>query len=295
MAALLALASSLLWGTADFGGGLVSRRLPSLAVVGWTQVVALVLLVPVVLLTGGVPPPGPWLGWGLAAGLTGLSGLVCFYRALAIGTMGVVSPIAALGGVVPVLAGVLDGERPGALRTVGMVVALAGAVAASGPELSAPRGSGAAGGPGPGRRTSVLLATAAGVLFGLTLLLIARGSGAAGTEGGAPAPVLTVTAMRMTSLVVFVALALAVRGVGGVRPRNLPVLVAIGAADATANALYGIASTMGLLSVVAVLGSLYPVMTVLLARWVLHERLQRVQVVGVALALGGVMLLAGTS
>ncbi len=295
MGALVALLSSLLWGSADFAGGLASRRLSSVVVVGWTQVLALVLLVPAVLLTGGFPPVAAWLWWGLAAGTVGLGGLICFYRALAIGTMGVVSPIAALGAVVPVLVAVAGGERPSAVQTFGMVLALVGAVAASGPELSSAMGNGE-----PDRlrerRLSVVLAAAAGAAFGLTLTFIAQGSGGPDVPGpeaeGALQPLLTVTAMRLASLAVFGVAALALRSTGGVGPAQLPGLLGIGAADAAANALYGLASTLGMVSIVAVLGSLYPVVTVLLARALLGERLQPVQVAGVGLAMTGVVLLA---
>lgn len=275
MAVLAALASSLLWGVADFAGGLASRRLPSVVVVGWSQISALVVLTPLVLVTIGVPAPGAWLGWGLAAGVAGLAGLVTFYRALAIGTMGVVSPIAALGAIVPVLVAVAEGERPGPVEIAGMVLALAGAVLASGPELRGEAGS---------RRRAVALAVLAGLFFGLTLAFMARGS----TAGPLP----TIAAMRISSLVVFGGAALFAHSLGGVRPRQVPGLLGIGLADAGANFLFALASTLGLVSVVSVLGSIYPVVTVLLARVLLAERLQPVQAAGVALAMGGIALLS---
>jgi drug/metabolite transporter (DMT)-like permease len=223
------------------------------------------------------------LVWGIAAGLAGVGGLLCFYRALAVGTMGVVSPIAALGVVVPVLAGFAQGERPGWLQLAGMVLALGGAIAARGPELS-----GSTGGP-PGsaasrRQASIVLAALTGLLFGLALFFMAQGSAAA--------PLLTVTSMRLVSLVIFTGAAVVARSLGGIRPGDLPLLVAIGVGDALANVLYGIASTMGLVSVVAVLGSLYPVVTVLLARLMLHERMHAVQAGGVGVAMTGVALIA---
>ena len=193
--------------------------------------------------------------------------------------MGVVSPIAALGAAVPVLVGVAQGERPSGVEVVGMVVALCGAVAASGPELS-----GAGAGPSSGRRSSVVLAAVAGALFGLALVFMAQGSSAG--------PLLTVTAMRLVSLVLFGTAAVLARSLGGVRRIDLPLLVCIGVGDAAANVLFGFASTMGLVSVVAVLASLYPVVTVLLARALLGERMQPIQVAGVAVAMTGVVLLA---
>lgn len=291
MAALIAVLSGVLWGAADFGGGLISRRLRAVVVVACSQLAACVAIWLAVVVRATVQDvdlsaavrPGGWLVWGLAAGLCGVSGLLCFYRALATGTMGVVSPIAALGsGLVPVLAGVAWGERPSGLHWFGMAVALAGALAASGPELSPQPGS--AGGNDSARRTSVLLAVLAGVLFGLTMALVARGT----ADGGA---LLTSAAMRLFSLVAFGAAALGLRTLGGVGRADLPGLAVVGIADSAANIMFGWASSLGMISVVAVLGSLYPVVTVMLARVVLRERLQPIQVAGVGLALAGVALL----
>ncbi len=277
----LALLSSGLWGSADFFGGLLSRRLPSIAVVAWSQAAGLVVGLLVALGTGAWSDPPGWLPWAVLAGVSGACGLIAFYAALASGTMGVVSPIAALGAVVPVLAGVLQGEQPTALQSVGIAVALLGAVLASGPELRS-RGEDRAA--SRTRTRSVLLAVLAAVAFGVALLAIGRGA-----ESSA---VLTLVGMRTTSVSAFVVAALVLRSVGGVGPRDLPALGAIGACDLAANLAFGFASTLGLLSITAVLGSLYPVATVLLARFVLHERLLAVQWAGVGAALAGVALIA---
>jgi drug/metabolite transporter (DMT)-like permease len=272
--AALALLSGLLWGASDFAGGLVARRLPAVAVVAWSQLAGLGLVTAVALGTAGfATPAGSWLGWAVVAGLSGALGLVAFYTALATGTMGVVAPIAALGAVVPVLAGLAAGERPSPLQWVGILMALGGSVLASGPELSAEA---------TGR--AVLLAALAGACFGVALLGIARGS--------ATDPVVTLFGMRATSVAVFAALAVAVRATGGVAPGDAPALVAVGFADAGANLLFGYAAAQGLVSVVAVLGALYPVTTVLLARYVLGERMLAVQRAGVVVALLGVVALA---
>jgi drug/metabolite transporter (DMT)-like permease len=196
-----------------------------------------------------------------------------FYAALAGGTMGVVSPIAALGAVVPVLIAVVTGERPSGPQVAGIVVALVGAAAASGPELRGAAGA-----------RPVALAAFAGVGFGLALYLIGIGS--------QTSPLMTLVGMRATSVVVFVVAALVLRTVGGLRPRDVGPVALVGLADAGANLAFGVASTMGLLSVTAVLGSLYPVATVLLARGVLKERLSGVQQAGVAAALAGVVLIS---
>ena len=273
MAALVALFSSVLWGSVDFFGGVLSKRLAAYAVVGASQAFGLLAVSIAAVATGGFGLPLDWLPWGVAAGVCGSVGLVCFYAALASGTMGVVSPIAALGAIVPVMAGIIAGERPSALTTVGLVVALLGALAASGPELR---------GAATGR--AVGLAVIAGVGFGLALLLIARGAESS--------TVMTLWGMRVTSVSAFTVVALLLRTTGGVGRADLAPLAAVGVADAGANLLFGLASQMGLLSVTAVLGSLYPVVTVLLAWSLLHERMQRIQVIGVTAALLGVILVS---
>ena len=272
---LLALSSSLLWGAGDFLGGTVSRRLPAVAVVGVSQALALLVFATVAGINGeaaqGMPAIGWW--WAAAAGIAGLVGLVAFYAALAGGTMGVVAPIAALGVVVPVGAGLLAGERPSAVQLAGAVLGLLGGVLASGPELR-----------GGAPRRPVVLALVAGVSFGLVLLFLARGS--------EESPLLTLVGMRTTSVSVLVVAALVARSLGGVRRADLAVLGLIGLLDGGANLTYAIATTAGLLSLVAVLASLYPAVTVVLARLVHHERMTRVQDVGVAAAVIGVVLVA---
>lgn len=281
MAALLALLSSLLWGSADFVGGTLSRRLPATVVVGASQAAGLVAITVVAALAGALGAPLGYLPWAVGAGLAGLIGLVCFYAALAAGTMGVVSPIAALGVVVPVVVGLARGERPGTLQLVGIAIAVAGVVLASGPELSGRAGA-----------RPLVLALIAAVGFGLALLFIA--------EGSQTSTLMTLVAMRATSVtVVAVGLAVVVRrsrrtsappGLHLDR-QQLGLVTLVGLGDVAANLTFGMASTRGLVSVVAVLGSLYPVVTVLLARVVHAERLGRAQTIGVASALAGVVLI----
>jgi drug/metabolite transporter (DMT)-like permease len=278
VAVLLALLSSVLWGSADFLGGVVSRRRAAALVVGASQLAGLLSIAAVALVAGSFDDPTGYLPWAVASGLSGLVGLVCFYAALASGTMGVVSPIAALGVTVPVFVGLARGERPGVVQLVGIGIAIGGVVLASGPELRGRAGA-----------RPLLLAVVAAVGFGLALLFIA--------EGSRTSTLMTLVGMRMTSVsVLFVALLVALGRVGRDRlvlDRHDAALVAVvGVGDVAANLAFGLASTRGLVSVVAVLGSLYPVVTVLLARMVLHERLGSAQTLGVAGALGGVALIA---
>ena len=273
MAVLLALLSSVLWGTADFFGGLLSRRRAAYAVVGASQAAGLVAITIAALFTGGFGEPLGWLVPAVLAGIAGSLGLVCFYAALATGTMGVVSPIAALGAVVPVIGGLVAGEEPSTLAGAGIVLALFGAVAASGPELQGKAGA-----------RPVALAAIAGIGFGLAILFIAWG---AETD-----TIMTLFGMRLTSVLGFTVAAIIARTLGGLQRTDLGPLAFIGIGDVSANLLFGFSSQLGYVSVTAVLASLYPVTTVLLARFVLHERLLRIQYAGVAAALAGVALVS---
>lgn len=273
MLSLLALGSSVAWGTSDFFAGLASRRRPAVAVVGWTQGLALLVLSVVVAARWSTVTWTGWPLWAVGAGLSGMAGLVCFYSALSSGTMGVVAPIAALGVVVPVTLGVLTGDQPSPWSWVGMVVAVTGVALASGPELT-----------GAVSPRPVVLAGCAALGFGLALFFLDRGA--------RESTLMTLWGMRVTSVTVLLLVALLARSVGGVTARETPALLLIGCGDLAANALFAIASSRGQVSVAAVLGSLYPVVTALLARVVVKERLRRIQQVGVVLAVGGACVIA---
>ena len=273
MLSLLALASSVCWGTSDFFAGLFSRRRPAVAVVGWTQALAFVVLCVVVLVQHDHVVWTGWPLWSVAAGLSGLTGLLCFYTALSTGTMGVVAPIAALGVAVPVLLGVATGDEPSAWTWVGILVAVVGVTLASGPELT-----------GDVSTRPVVLAAVAAVGFGLALFCLDRGA--------RTSTLMTLWGMRCTSVVVFVVVAVVARSLGGVVAREVPPLLLIGCGDLAANSLFAVASSSGEVSVASVLGSLYPVMTILLARVVLRERLRPIQQVGAVLSLAGAAVIA---
>ena len=268
MAALLALLSSGMWGTADYLAGRMSRTRHVLVVLVASQSAGLLLMLVVATIAGAWTAPSGYLPWAVLASLAGASGLACYYRALAIGTMGVVSPIAALGVLVPLVVGVADGERPGALQVAGIGAAILGVVLASGPEVHGDAGW-----------RPVLLAGASAVLLGISLVAIARGSGSS--------VVMTMTVMRVVTVTLMGLAVLAMRWSVRVPPRDVPGLATVGVLDVGANLTFGIASTLGLLSLVSVFGSLYPVATILLARGLDGERLRTVQKVGVVFALGG--------
>lgn len=280
MAALFALMASLIWGSSDFVGGVVSRRLRPLLVVGLAHGTAVLALVVVAAATASFPAAPGYLPWAIAAGVVGAGGLTCFYQALATGTMGVVAPIASTGAILPVIVGLARGETPSTFQLAGIGVAVIGVMLASGPELS---------GGATGRRRTLALAGASALSFGTVLICLGQGS--------AHNVVMTLLTMRVASFAmvsIVVAGYLARRRPGVQRPglRDLGIAAFIGWTDAAANAMYGIATRHGLVSVVAVLASLYPAVTVVLARIVHDERLRGVQAAGVAFTLCGVVLLA---
>lgn len=273
MAALLALLSSLMWGTADFLGGTASRRLPAVAVYGGSQLVGFGLMVAVATATGSWGADPAFWPWAVLSSLAGAAGMVAFYAALASGTMGIVSPAAALSVLVPLTVGLARGESPAPQQVLGIVAAVGGVLLASGPELSDAAST-----------RPVLLALVAALMFGLMYVWMAAGSQIS--------VVMTMTGMRVTTLVVVVVAVVATRSVGGLAWRDAPTLATLGVLDAGANLAWGLAATMGLLSLTAVLGSLYPVVTAVLAGVVLHERLRAVQYAGVVFALSGVLLIS---
>jgi drug/metabolite transporter (DMT)-like permease len=278
---LVALLSSLLWGTSDFLGGTASRRHSPIAVVAISEAFGLVGPLVVAVATGAFGSPTGYVGWGLLGAVAGTAGIVAFYRALATGTMGVVAPVAALGVVVPFGVGIAQGDRPSWLQGLGVLIAVAGVVLASGPELSPSTGS------GPGAVRPLLLAVVAAVGFGVVFVAL--------DHGARSSTVMTLVVMRSASVLLLLGVALVTgREQLNVGVRTLPLLIVVGTFDVGANAAFAYATRHGLLSLVAVLSSLYPAMTVILARVVHSERLRPVQLAGVLGALAGVALLAST-
>lgn len=275
-AVLLALGASLSYGLGDFLGGIKSRVLPVVTVLVLSQLAGLVAIAVWLVAAGDAFPGWDAVGWAAGAGIGGAAGLAALYRGLAIGAMGIVAPISAVSAVFPFVAGVAGGERPGWLQVTGIVFALAGVALAS-------RQPAALGG---GRAAGVGLALAAAAGFGLYFVCMDRAA--------EESVVWAVTSARSISVALALVAALAIGA--GLRPaaRHLPALVAVGLCDVGANVLFALASTRGYLSVVSVLTSLYPVVTVALAALLLHERIARGQRVGVAGALAGAaMITAG--
>jgi drug/metabolite transporter (DMT)-like permease len=274
LAALLALCASLTWGVGDFLGGVKARVLPTLTVLAVSQPFGLAAL-GLAVAARGTGIPGDEVAWAALAALFGTVGLFAFYRGMAAGAISVVAPIASIAAVIPVLWGVaVSGDHVSGLQALGFVAALGGSVLAS-LELRPERTQIAAG---------VGWAALAMLLFGAYYIPMH----AASTRDWLWPAFL----FRCTSVTLVWAIVLARRA----RPRGLrghwSGLVAIGLLDTGGNALFAAASSLhGLLSVVSVLASLYPVVTVLLARQLLGERVQRTQEAGVLVTLVGVVLI----
>ncbi|ASY16078.1 EamA-like transporter family protein [Candidatus Planktophila sulfonica] len=278
MASLLALLSSALWGSADYHAGKLSKRFPAIAVLATSQAIGFItgLFLVIVSASRNAQALGSdgYLLAGALAGLCGYAGLISLYAALSTGRMGVVSPISSLGALIPLsYAIVIKGDQLSTIVSIGVVAALLGGFLASGPEVSQ-------GFP----LKPVLLALSAAVFFGLALVFMAIGSQSSA--------LMTMTTMRATTLLIGIAIFIRFRHIGGLGKAELPILIFIGVADFAANLLLGVATTKGLVSLAMVLGSLYPIATALLAYKFLHERLHKVQYVGIFFAVIGVALIS---
>jgi drug/metabolite transporter (DMT)-like permease len=240
-----------------------------------SQPPTLLLIVGVVFLRGVPIAPGPWMVFGVIAGLVGLVGLSAAYRGMAIGVVSVVSTIAATGPVIPIVVGLALGERPSLLQCGGIVVTLAGIAL-----LAFDRRPQAGGKLVPG----VGLALLAALAFGVFLVAIRYAS--------RPDPLWGVLATRTGSVLALLLLGLAFRSRIKVPRADMPSLFAVGVLDVSADVFFAFATTIGLLSIVSILSSLYPVATVILARIVLKERMVRLQQIGIVLALAGVLLIS---
>ncbi len=278
-AILLSLVASVCWGTADFAGGLITKRASVIGVLLIVEGTGLALVAALIVLTGEPLPGSEAILLSLAAGIAGVSALGLFYSALAIGTMSIVAPISASGAALPLLVGVLSGDALSALAATGLAVTMLGVVLASleataAEERAHTRRS----------RLSVVMALGAALGFGGYFTL---------SDPAADASILwLLVCVRIVGVPVLALLLAWTRTALPRRGRDRALVTGAGVLDVSATGLYGVAQTLGSLSVVSVVGSLYPVTTVLLARGVLGERLRRVQAAGVVLALLGVALIA---
>lgn len=277
MAVLLALASAVVYGAADFCGGLASRRATAFAVVVVSQAAGLLLLLTLLPWLGGDATTAD-LAWGAASGVAGAAGLVLFYRALADGVMSVVAPVTAVtAAAVPVVVGLGIGDRIGPAAALGIALALVAVVLVAAEEgLASLRSA---------RPGNLVPALAAGAGFGFFFVLLDRTGDDAGLT--------PLVAARVVSVAFVVALALMSRRSLAVPRAALPIVLLAGVGDMSANALFLLATqTGGQLAITGVLASLYPVSTVVLAQLLLRERLVGTQLAGLATAVTAVVLIS---
>ncbi|MGH2974190.1 MAG: EamA family transporter [Solirubrobacterales bacterium] len=271
MAAIaLALGVSFFLGTSDFLGGLQSKSRPVFAVLAVSQLTGLLALIPVIVFFHPAPSAWPYLGWAVLAGASSVLGASSLYRGLATGKMSVVAPISATAAIVPIAVGVLAGERPSIAQDLGIAIAMVGVVATARQEESEPGNWGVA--PGAG---FAFLAALGGGCF-----LAAMG---AASKGGILWAALTAR-LTMLTILVFVGVTFSAVVIT-TRPNRQ--LAAIGILEVSSWVMFAAATTLGLLAIVGLLASLYPAVTVLLARNLLQEQVSTMQLTGLALVVTG--------
>jgi drug/metabolite transporter (DMT)-like permease len=278
LAIALGIAASLSWGVADFFGGIQSRRMPVVAVVLGSQLAGLVLIAAIVAVRGKAIPGGDFVLYAALSSVAGIVGLTSFYKGLSVGAMGVVAPLSSLAAAIPLVVGIATGDRPSTVQAAGVAVAIVGVLLAS-------REAGEHGGRNVAKGAGFALISAVG--FGCFFLAIDKAS---------DSDVLWAVCVNRTVSVLLLGLALlATRPKLDLHTADMRTLALVGVLDILANGFFALAATKGLVSVVAVLASLYPVITVVLARVVLKERLRASQRVGAALALAGVALISAAA
>ena len=284
MAVVLGLLVAATYGAADFLGGLSAKRAAVPAVVVLSQLTGVPLLVILVAVAGG-EPTARVLALGAVAGLFGAVGLTCLYKGLSSGRMSVVAPITAVGAaLVPVVWGLVQGERPGAVALGGVALALVAVGLISLTDDDVLDGGDTPPAPAPAA-PMLLLAVVAGIGFGTVFVLLAECGDGAGFWPLVAGRGVSIPLLALGTVATGRSLTAGSRAAA-------TTIVGAGVLDMTANALFLLASRQGLLALVGVLSSLYPASTVLLARLVLQERLIGVQVAGLTLAVTGVLLIA---
>ena len=275
----LALGAAVCWGISSFLGGLQSRRLPALTVALWSQFPGAIGLA-AVLLASRQAPAGASIAWGVGAGLVGGIAAVLFYRGLAVGLLSIVVPVSACAAVVPVVFAIARGDVPSTLAIAGIAAVMLGIVLVSLRPGPTPDGASNA-------RAALTFALGAALGFGMFFVLLDRGSAVPGAS-----PWWAVAGARASLIATLLAMRAARPGLARWPGRRMGAVAAIGLVDTAGMILFAYASTQGNLGVVSTVGSLYPILTVLLGRIVLAERPTTTQNAGVACALAGVTLLA---
>jgi drug/metabolite transporter (DMT)-like permease len=275
LAILLALGASASWGVSDFLGGLTSRRLTLVSVMAISTPIGLVVLGILMIVRWQAPPNATFALWAALTGSLGIVGVSALYKGLAVGRMGIVAPISATAPLIPVAFGLARGERPSGVQGAGMALALAGVVLAGREHDTA-----------VGRRiaSGVGLAVLAAVCFGVSLISL--------DEASNEDPYWAAFVLRITATVLVTLYVVVTRSPVRATRTLFPTLAALAVVDVSGTVLFSVATTKGLISVVSVIVSLFPVVVAFLARFTLHERLERVQLAGAASAIAGVALIS---
>jgi drug/metabolite transporter (DMT)-like permease len=276
LAVLLALGAALGWGTADFLGGLKSRSAAMLTVLLVSQAMALLLLAAILISVGEGPPAPRFVLYAVIAGLAEGLGVAALYRGLSVGTMSIVAPVSAIAPVVPLAAGLFLGEVPAPMQNAGLVLIVIGVIL-----TSRQRGEGDASGK---LASSILYGLVSALGFGV--FFVAMG---AASEGGIPWALFVARFSAVAALVIVV---MAGRSRPAVKRVDLPLLMLMGVLIVASDGMYATATTLGLLSVVAVVGALHTVVTVALARICLHEQIAGIQRLGVVISFCGVLIVS---
>jgi len=277
LAVALALSASVCWGVADFAGGVFSRRLPAILVVLVLETGGLVGIAIVLALTREAPPDLESVLLAAVGGVAGTGGLVCFFRGMALGSMAVVAPVFASGtAIVPAVVGIATGDAITTLVGLGIAFAALGILLASLESEHEGERS---------RQTRKALGFALAGALGAAGFVVASD---AASDGSVAWTLLVARAAAIPFLALGAGLTRARRP----ENRDVAAIGVVGLVDLAATACFGLAATEGALAIVAVLGAMYPVVTAGLARFVLHERIRRIQLAGVAFALLGVALVA---
>lgn len=275
MSVLIALSSGVLWGCADFGGGFLAGRIPSILVTFVVGLFGLLGLSAFIVATQIQIVGGGAILFGVLAGMCAPAAILCYYKALAAGPMGIVAALSSTGIVVPITVGVLYGDRLNVLQAAGLVLVVIGIVVATIPAPSAFNKLGT---------KTLMLALVSALGFGTMLTLYAAGARVSVTS--------TLFFQRVTFVAILGAFVVLSRGGVRFRPRNIPIAAGVGIGAVGASGLYAIATQIGAVSISAVLASLSPVVTLALARMILQQRLSGLQTVGGGAAIAGVLILA---
>jgi uncharacterized membrane protein len=272
-AVIFGLLAAALWGSGDFSGGVTTKRTPVLSVLILSQITGLVLMLVIILVRGETVPSALSLIWACAAGIAGGIGVAALYQALAMGQMGIAAPVAAVfTALIPVLISMITEGLPSVIQLAGFALALLGIW------ILSQHGTASA------NRRGLGLAVLAGVGFGLLLVALDR----AGSTGSVFWPL---AAARLASILFMTAIALARRHKWKIERGVLPGIMIAGVFDVFGNAAYVVASQVGRLAVAAVLSSLYPAATVILASILLKERTSRRQVIAIGIVLLAIILI----